>query len=59
MISRLGLYCAITVLMKCLPKLPVPPVTSTVLSLRSIQGCEKSRRRRRCGRRRGAWRGNG
>src|SRR5215216_4915486 len=42
-IKRLGLYCAITVLMKCLPKLPVPPVTSTVRLLRSIQGWVKSR----------------
>ena len=42
-----GLYCAITVLRKCLPKEPVPPVTSTDLSLRSSQGWEKSRKHRR------------
>src|SRR3954471_5018900 len=30
--------------MKCLPKLPVPPVTSTDFSFRSIQGWVKSRR---------------
>src|SRR5579871_2618424 len=43
-IKRRGLYLAITVLRKCLPKDPVPPVTSTDLSLRSSQGCEKSRK---------------
>src|SRR4051812_17361565 len=30
--------------MKCLPKLPVPPVTRTDFSFRSIQGWVKSRR---------------
>src|SRR5476649_712367 len=42
-IRRRGLYCAIAVLIKCLPKLPVPPVTSTDFSFRSIQGWVKSR----------------
>src|SRR5580704_11781084 len=41
-IRRLGLYWAITVLRKCLPNEPVPPVTRTALSLRSSQGWEKS-----------------
>src|SRR5690349_5641474 len=43
MITRRGLYCSITVLRKCLPNDPVPPVTRTDLSLRSSQGWEKSR----------------
>jgi hypothetical protein len=33
-----------TVLRKCLPNEPVPPVTSTDLSFKSIQGWEKSRK---------------
>src|ERR1700723_1068106 len=41
-IRRLGLYWAITVLRKCLPNEPVPPVTRTTLSLRWSQGREKS-----------------
>src|SRR6185437_10117697 len=44
MIRRRGLYFSITVLTKCLPKEPVPPVTRTDLSLRSSQGWVKSRK---------------
>src|ERR1700743_3640566 len=43
-ISRRGLYWAMTVLRKCLPNEPVPPVTKTDLSFKSIQGWEKSRK---------------
>ncbi len=43
MISFLGWNSSQTILAKALPNEPVPPVTSTVLPLRSARGLRKSR----------------